>query len=83
MNDLRDAYAYRSQVFHGGFVFDNAMEWQAATRMKRAKGKGGNPFYHVNEVHRLIYKVSNYYRRTLQVMIDRGQCEIDWTGQGL
>lgn len=83
VKDLTDAYDYRSQVFHGGFVLDNAMDLQTATRMKRAKGKGGNPFYDVNEVHRLIYKVSNYYRRMLQVMIDRGQCEIDWSGRGL
>ncbi len=67
----------------GGFVFDNVREWQAAIRMKRAKGKKGNPFHDVNEVHRLIYKVSDYYRRMLQTMIDRGQCEIDWSGGGL
>ena len=88
VNDLKDAYTYRSDVFHGGYVFDNASEWETATRMKRDKmkrdkGKGGNPFHDVNEVHRLIYTVSQYYRRALEIMIDRGQLEVDWSAQGL
>ena len=86
IRDLNVAYSYRSNVFHGGFVFDNPGEYETATRMKPSKkklGKGGNPFHDVNEVHRLIYAVSDYYRRILKTMIDHELMEIDWTTFGL
>lgn len=82
-NDLSDAYGYRSTVFHGGFVFDQVDAWETASRLKADSGKDDNPFDDVNKVHRLIYKVSNYYRRALEIMIDRNQLEIDWKSQGL
>jgi hypothetical protein len=83
VRDLRDAYSYRSRIFHGGYVFDNVLEREGATRMKRAKGKRGNPFHDVNEVHRLIYRASDYYRSILAAMIDQGQLEVDWASRGL
>ncbi len=58
-------------------------EGRTAQRMKRAKGKKGNPFHDVNEVHRLKYQVSHYYRSVLNQMIDCGTLEIDWTAYGL
>jgi GTP1/Obg family GTP-binding protein len=67
----------------GGYVFDDATERETAARLKRAKEKTGNPFHDVNEVHRLIYEVSNYYRRMLEAIIDHDQLEIDWAVLGL
>lgn len=81
--DVRDGYAYRSRVAHGEFVFDDAHEWEAAKTMKGAKGKGGNPFHDVNEVHRLKHTIEQYYRAVLRKMIQRGQTEIDWATRGL
>jgi len=83
VKDLNNAYGYRSRVFHGGFIFDDISEWDLAKRMKKKLGKGGKPFYDVNEVNRLIGKTSGYYRRILNTMIDHGQLEIDWAARGL
>lgn len=47
--NLAEAYAYRSRVAHSGFVFDNVQELEMARKMKRAKGKRGNPYHDVNE----------------------------------
>ena len=82
-SDLRDAYRYRSRVVHGDFVFDQIEEWQQAIKMKRAKGKEGNPFYDANEIHRLTYKVADYYHRVLRLMIDGQQLTFDWAALGL
>jgi len=76
--NLNDAYGYRSNVFHGGYVFDNPIELEGARRMKRAKGKKGNPFHEANEVNRLIGSVSGYYRDILKNMIDQSKCKISW-----
>lgn len=81
--NIKDAYDYRSRVAHGEFVFDNIREWETAKLMNRAKGKKGNPFYDVNEVHRLNYELSRYFQRALRLMIDQGKLEIDWTVRGL
>jgi len=81
--DLNYAYGYRSNVFHGGYVFDDAKDWKAAKSFKRAKGKKGNPFHDVNEVRRLIYATSAYYRQVLRIMIDRGLVQVDWEALGL
>ena len=83
VKNLKDAYSYRSTTFHGGYVFDNAWDFVSANRLKRAKGKQGNPFHDVNEVHRLIYTVAGYYRDILETMIDRGEFEINWNTKGL
>lgn len=82
VKNLTDAYSYRSRTFHGGFVLDNVADWDTAINPKAAKGKHGNPFHDVNEVHRLIYQVTNYYRELLISMIDGGQLEIDWNALG-
>jgi len=82
-SDLRDAYRYRSRVVHGDFVFDQIGEWQQAIKMKRAREKKGNPFYDVNEIHRLTYKVADYYHRVLRLMIDGQQLTFDWAALGL
>ena len=76
--NIKDAYSYRSDVFHGGYVFDSLSEFEAAKRIKKAKGKKGNPFHHINEVHRLIYKMRAYYRDILKFMIDRSEFIINW-----
>lgn len=83
IKDLKEAYMYRSKVFHGGYVFDNVRDFQSAKRVRAAKGKKGNPFYDVNEVHRLIYTVASYYRKILINMIDRGEFEINWEERAL
>lgn len=83
VKNLTDAYAYRSRTFHGGFVFDNIADLDTAIYLKGAKGKHGNPFHDVNEVHRLIYQITIYYRELIMNMIDRGQLEIDWNALGL
>lgn len=82
LKNLTDAYSYRSRVFHGGYVFDNAAELEAAERVKSSKGKKGNSFHDVNEVNRLIGKTSEYYRRILEIIIDSRQLEIDWSSRG-
>jgi len=82
VKNLKDAYSYRSKTFHGGYVFDNARELVSAKRLKGAKGKQGNPFHDVNEVHRLIYTVAGYYRVILETMIDQGEFEINWEAKG-
>ncbi len=51
--------------------------------MKKAKGKGGNPFHDTNEVSRLIYTVSAYYRDILKIMIDQSKCIINWKEKAL
>ena len=83
LKNLSDAYDYRSRTFHGGFVFDNIAEWETAINLKAAKGKQGNPFHDVNEVHRLIYQVTTYYRPLLINMIENSQSELNWTALGL
>jgi hypothetical protein len=83
LKNLSDAYAYRSRTFHGGFVFDNIYEWGTAINLKAAKGKKGKPFHDINEVHRLIYQVTTYYRQLLINMIESGQAELNWTALGL
>jgi len=83
LKNLSDAYTYRSRTFHGGFVFDNVADWETAINLKAAKGKQGNPFHDVNEVHRLIYQVTTYYRQLLINMIVSGQSELNWTSLGL
>jgi hypothetical protein len=83
LKNLSDAYTYRSRTFHGGFVFDNSAEWESAIHMKAAKGRQGNPFHDVNEVRRLIYQVTIYYRQLLINMIESGQAEFNWTALGL
>ncbi|MEO6203064.1 MAG: hypothetical protein ABIU05_20930, partial [Nitrospirales bacterium] len=83
VQNLKDAYSYRSKTFHGGFIFDNAREFLVAKRLKGTKGKQGNPFHDVNEVLRLIHAVSGYYRVILETMIDRGEFEINWKAKGL
>lgn len=83
VQNLNDAYSYRSKTFHGGFIFDNAREFLVAKRLKGTKGKQGNPFHDVNEVLRLIHAVSGYYRVILETMIDRGEFEINWKAKGL
>ncbi|MGH8729175.1 MAG: hypothetical protein ACREV9_13715 [Burkholderiales bacterium] len=82
-NDIRDAYSYRSKIFHGGYVFDNLMDYPAAKRLKRAKGKHGNPFHDFNEVVRLTAAMAAYYRRAAVFFIRRGQYEYDWAATGL
>lgn len=82
-NDIRDAYKYRSKVAHGDYIFDNPQEWAAAKRMRRAKGKKGNPFHDFNEINRLTGTISQYYRRALEIIIDAGELEIDWVSKGL
>ena len=74
---------YRSRVAHGDYVFDDVGEWSTARALKRAKGKHGNPFHDVNEVHRLKYTLSKYYRSAVIKMIRSGQLEIDWAKHGL
>ena len=81
--DLRDAYAYRSKIAHGAYVFDDPREYAAAVKMKGAKGKAGNPFHDVNQIHRLTGAVSGYYREALERMIDRGVFDIDWASRAL
>jgi hypothetical protein len=83
VKDIKDAYDYRSQVAHGDYVFDNPQEWDAARRMRRAKGKKGNPFHDINKINRLTGTVSQYYRRALEIIIDTGELKIDWTSMGL
>lgn len=83
VKNIKDAYGYRSKVFHGGYVFDQPSELQGAKRVKGAKGKGGNPFHDINEVHRLIYTVSGYYRDILNIMIDRSESKINWVEKAL
>lgn len=82
VKDLRDAYDYRSRVDHGEFVFDDITEYPTAMELKRARGKRGNPFHDVNEIHRLTNRVVTYYRLVLQFMIDHGNLEIDWSARG-
>jgi len=81
--NIKDAYSYRSNVFHGGYVFDNPREIEGARRIKKAKGKKGNPFHDTNEVHRLIYTISEYYRNILKFMIDRSEFIINWEEKAL
>ena len=81
--DVNDAYGYRSRVAHGQFVFDDLAEWDWATRLGRAKRKHGNPFHHVNEIHRLRFTISDYYRWALNKMIDKGELSPHWTAHGL
>lgn len=83
VNNIRDAYGYRSTIYHGGFVFDNLQDYFAAKRMKRAKAKRGNPFHDVNEVNRLMSAMAGYYRRALATFIKRGQYVYDWAAVGL
>jgi len=83
LENLKDAYSYRSKTFHGGFVFDNASDILSAKRLKGTKGKQGNPFHDVNEVHRLIHIVAGYYQRILETIIDQGKFEINWEAKGL
>ena len=64
-------------------MFDTAWEWETAKAVKRAKGKHGNPFYDVNEVHRLKGTLAGYYRAALSKTIRSGQLEIDWAKRGL
>ena len=63
-------------------MFDNIAEWETAINLKAAKGKQGNPFHDVNEVHRLIYQVTTYYRPLLINMIENSQSELNWTARG-
>lgn len=81
--NIKDAYSYRSNVFHGGYVFDNPREFQLAKRVKKAKGKKRNPFHDSNEVHRLIYTISGYYRDILKFMIDQSELIINWEEKAL
>ena len=81
--NINDAYVLRSKVVHGGYVFDNPRELEGARRMKGAKGKGGNPFHDINEIQRLIYSVSQYYRTILNYMIDRSTSKIYWDERAL
>ncbi len=81
--DIKNGYEYRSRVAHGDFVFDDPREWETAKALKRAKGKGGNPFYDVNEVHRLTFKLSEYYLSALEKMIRAGKLELNWGALGL
>lgn len=81
--NISDAYTYRSNVVHGGYVFDNPRELPGAQRVKKAKGRGGNRFHDTNEVHRLIYTVSQYYRNILNFMIDRSELIIHWDEKAL
>lgn len=83
LTDMRKAYEYRSKVAHGAYVFDDPREWQTAKRLKRAKGKHGNPFHDVNEIHRLKYAVAGYYRDILVRLIDRSDLSINWSDRGL
>lgn len=82
-NDIRDAYSYRSTIFHGGYIFDNLMDFPTARGLKRAKGKHGNPFHDVNEIVRLTTAMASYYRQALTFFIRRGQYEYDWGAAGL
>ena len=81
--DIRDAYSYRSKVYHGGYVFDNPIEFEGAKRLKSAKGKKGNLYHDINEVNRLIYSIAGYYRTILASIIDRGEFNINWNAIGL
>lgn len=83
LEDLRDAYNYRSRVAHGDFVFDDAKDWDLAKRVKRAKGKGGNPFHDVNEIHRLKYVCARYFRQILARLLRRRTLDFDWHSRGL
>ena len=58
-------------------------QFRAAINLKAAKGKQGNPFHDVNEVHRLIYQVTTYYRQLLINMIENSQSELNWAALGL
>ena len=83
LKDITDAYGYRSRVTHGDYVFDTPLEWETAKALKKAKGKGGNPFHDVNEVHRLRGTLANYYKSALGKLISSGKLEMDWTKRGL
>jgi len=82
-NDIRDAYSYRSTIFHGGYVFDNLMDFPTARGLRRAKGKHGNPYHDVNEVMRLTGVMARHYRQAVTFFIRRGQYEYDWALAGL
>ena len=73
----------RSRVAHGGLVFDDVREWEAATAMKLAKGKHGNPFHDVNEVRRLKVSLARYYRAALATMLRSGKLEVSWIERGI
>ncbi|HBV22063.1 MAG TPA: hypothetical protein DEF07_10155 [Nitrosomonas sp.] len=81
--NIKDAYAYRSNVFHGGYVFDDPSQYAEAKRIKKEKGKQGNPFHHSNEVCRLISKMNDYYRDIIKILITRSECTINWEEKGL
>ena len=81
--NIRDGYDYRSRVAHGDFVFDDVREWETAKAMGRAKGKGGNPFHDINEVHRLKHTLASYFKAALSKLIRTGQLEVDWVAHGL
>ena len=83
VKNIKDAYSYRSDVFHGGYVFDDPGEFRNAKRVRKAKGKRGNPFHDSNEVHRLIYTMCDYYRNILKIVIDRTNFKIDWEEKAL
>lgn len=80
--DLRRAYAYRSRVAHGEFVFDDVAELQAritglpSSAARRAASE-------LNEIRRLSRAVAAYYRKTLAYLLDRGSTAIDWKAFGL
>ena len=83
LKDFRDGYNYRSDIAHGRFVFDDVQDWETARAMKSDKGKGGNPFHHVNEVHRLKHALAGYYKVAISKVIRSGELQIDWGKFGL
>jgi len=83
LKNLSSAYDYRSRVFHGDYVFDDLREWATAKDMKRAKGKGGDPFYDLNKVNRLVGILSDYYRSSLAMIVRSGKLEMNWSDVGL
>ena len=81
--DFADAYKYRSRIVHGDYVFDQSSEWETAKELKRAKGKHGNPCHDINEVHRLKFTLTKYYRAALDRMFRSRQMDVDWSRLGL
>lgn len=83
LGDVKTAYKYRSRIVHGDYIFDDVREWSTARRLNRAEGKKGNPFHHSNEIRRLTRTLSDYYRRLVIRLIDKGDLVVDWANMGL
>lgn len=81
--DLKDAYALRSKVVHGAYVFDALGDRSTADRLGAARGEGGNPFHDINEINRLTGTLVDYFRSLIRLFVRVGSLKREWEKLGL